>query len=144
MVEPVSLSLGAIVAALVAKASERAADETVDAGASSLRALVSRIRALFTAAPDEPVRAALARVEDAPDSPSRQRDLTEVIDVRARDDSGLRAELEGLVAQARDVGVDVGSISQSARGSQNVQVAGTSGSQLHVNYGSPPRGGSER
>ena len=69
---------------------------------------------------------ALARVEDAPDSPSRVQALAGLIDQRASVDDVLRGELEALVAEARAGSVDVGSIAQSVIGDQNVQVAGAS------------------
>jgi hypothetical protein len=138
MVEPVSLSLGAIVAALVAKGVERAADDAVEGGEGMLRRLVAALRERFAGAGDEPAREALTRVQDAPDSPSRVKALAAVIDQRARDDLELRGELEALVAQARGGGVNVEKISQAAWGDQNVQAAGLVDSEVNVSYGSPP------
>src|SRR4051812_113523 len=124
MVEPVSLSLGAIVAALVAKAVGRAADDAVEGCESMLRRLVAALRERFAGAGDEPAREALTRVQEAPDSPSRVEALAREIDQRAQTDRELRSELEALVAQARRGGVNVEQISQSAWGDQNAQAAG--------------------
>lgn len=138
MVEPVSLTLGAIVAALVARAAERAADDAVEGGESVLRRLVAALRARFSGAADRAAGDALARVQEVPDSPSRVRALGAVIDERVEGDAGLRSELEALVAQARGAGVDVERISQVAWGDQNVQAAGLVDSEVNVSYGSPP------
>jgi hypothetical protein len=134
MVEPVSLSLGAIVAGLAAKAVGRAGDEAVAGGASVLRRVGATLRARFSR--DEVVGGALARVEDAPDSPSRVRALAEHIDAAVQRDAGLREELEELVRRARGEGVDVEAISQVAWGDQNVQNAGLVDSTVDVSYGS--------
>src|SRR4051794_4417152 len=99
MVEPISLSLGAIVAGLIAKASERASEEAVDAGDGALRRLVSAVRERFAHRGDEVVGQALASVAEVPDSPSRVRGLAELVDQRADTDAKLRRELEELIAQ---------------------------------------------
>lgn len=139
MVEPISLSIGAIVAAIVAKASEQAADGAVDAGASGLRRLLAAVRERFANRHDEAVTGAVERVADAPDSPSRVETLAELIDERASADEALRRDLEALVEQARGEGVAVGSISQAAWGNQNVQAAGLVDSQVNVSYGDAPK-----
>ena len=144
MVEPVPLSLGAIVATLVAKAAERAGDDAVEGGEHVLRRMVAALRARFSGAGDEPAGAALERVQEVPDSPSRVATLAAVIDERAQRDAQLRSELEALVAQARGSGVDVGAISQTVFGDQNVQTAGMVDSQVNVTYGpAEPRVGDE-
>ena len=137
MVEPVSLTVGAIAAALVAKASDKAAERAVEEGAGALARLVGWLHARF--ADDEATEAstALARVEDAPDSPSRVRELAAEIDHRA-DDPRFRAELQALVNEAQAAGVDVGSITQSAWGNQNTQIAGVVGSTITTTHGQPP------
>ena len=71
MVEPVSLTLGAIAAALVAKATEKTAEAAVDGGAGALSGIVAWLRKRFSGPEDNQGATALARIEDAPDSPSR-------------------------------------------------------------------------
>ena len=135
MVEPVTV--GVIAAALVAKALDRAEDDAVDAGEGALRRLLGFLRDRF-ARDDEPgPGTALARVQDAPDSPSRVQDLAGAIDRVAELDPAFHSALEGLITQARRSGVDVGAIVQTATGNQNVQIAGVVDGDVHVRYGSP-------
>jgi hypothetical protein len=128
--EPVSL--GVIVAALLAKALDRAEDGALDEGAGALRRLIGVVRQHFSDAGDEQGELTLARVADAPDSERRVRLLAELLDARTTEDLAFRNELEGLVEQARSAGVDVGSVSQVAIGRQNVQVAGLNNSSVTV------------
>ncbi len=123
--------------ALVAKAAEKAGERAVESGAGALSRLVGMLRQRFMGDGDAVATKALAQVEDAPDSPSRLQLLTEVVDRRADADADLRSELETLVQEARAEGVDVGPITQIA-GNQNVQVAGTVGSDVNVTHGQPP------
>jgi len=137
-VEPVSLTLGAIASALVAKAADKAAERAVEGGEGVLARLVSWLRARFSAEAEREGATALARVEEVPDSPSRLKALAEALDRRAEADGGFRTELQTLVDQAEAGGVDVGSIAQTAWGSQNVQSAGVVDSEINVTYGQPP------
>ena len=137
MVEPVSLTLGMVVAALVAKAMDKTAEQAVEGGAAVLGRLVSWLRERLGAG-GESGGVVLARVEDAPDSPSRVRELAGVVDARAADDDEFRVGLEALVAEARAGGVDVGSITQTLWGNQNVQSAVVTDSEITVTYGQPP------
>ena len=136
--EPVSLTLGAVVAALVAKAADKAADRAVEGGQGALGRLVSWLRQRFSGDDEPEATTALSHVEDVPDSPSRLTALAEVIDRRAAVDAGFRSELETLVDRAQAGGVDVGSIVQTAWGDRNVQSAGVVGSEIHITYGQPP------
>jgi hypothetical protein len=77
----------------------------------------------------------LERVEDAPDSPTRVRELAELLDERAAGDPEFRGELLALVEQARTAGVDVGSIIQVVVGDQNARNAGLVGSEVNVSFG---------
>ena len=138
MVEPVSLTLGAVAAALVAKATEKTAEAAVDGGAGALSRVRSWLRERFSGPENNHGATALDRVEDAPDSPSRLRELAEVLDGRADAEPSFRSELAALVEEARSGGVDVGSILQSAWGDQNVQSAGVVDSEITVTYGQPP------
>ncbi len=133
------VSLGVIVAALVAKASDKAAERAVDEGAGALARLVGWLRKRFADDGAVEASAALAKVEEVPDSASLVRGLAAVVDRRA-EDPGFRSELQGLVEQAQAAGVDVGSIVQTAWGDQNVQNAGVTGSTINVSYGQPPPG----
>lgn len=135
--EPVSLTLGAVVAAMVAKAVGKAEDQAVEEGAGALRRMVGWLRERFTGGGDEVGARALSRVEDAPDSPSRTRELAEVLDQRSDADAEFRAALERLVTEARVEGVDVGSITQTAWGNQNVQTSGVANSEINVTFGQP-------
>jgi len=137
-VEPFSLTLGAIGAALVAKAAEKAAERAVEGGEGALARLVSWLRVRFSAEAEREGATALAGVEEVPDSPSRLKALAEVLDRRAEADGGFRSELQSLVDQAEADGVHVGSIAQTAWGSQNVQSAGIVDSEVNVTYGQPP------
>ena len=69
MVDPVSL--GAITTGLIVKAVGRAEDDAPDAGSGALRRLLGFLRDRISRDEDAPASTALARVEDAPDSPDR-------------------------------------------------------------------------
>src|SRR5690348_15184366 len=133
-------TLGAIVAALGARALARAEDGAVDGGAGVLRKIVDVLRERFAGSEDEPGQQALVRLEEAPDSPSRVSALAELVDSRAASSADLREELEALVKQARAAGVEVDSIEQTATGDNVVQNAGIANSQINVSQGRPSRG----
>jgi hypothetical protein len=130
MIEPVSL--GVIAAALAAKVWDRAGDEVAEAGVGAMRRLAGTLRAWFKRDDDEEGLRALERVEDAPDSPSRQAELAMVVDVRAAQSNEFRLAVEGLIQEAQKAGVEVDSIVQTAIGSQNVQNAGLVDSEVTV------------
>lgn len=94
MVEPASMTLGMIAAAIVAKVSEKAvdriADETVDAGSSAGTRVLAWLRSKLTSSTELDV------VEAAPDSQRAVNKLAEVIDAEIVDDD--KAELAKLVA----------------------------------------------
>lgn len=138
MVEPVSSTLGMVVALLVAKAMARATDEAVEGGAAVLHRLVGWLKERVGGG-DDPGGVALARVEDAPDSPSRLQELAEVVDERAAADGEFKTALEALVAEARSKGVTEG-FTQTASGNQNVQSAKLTKSPVTVTYAQPPSG----
>ena len=133
------MTLGAVAAALVAhavgKAGDKVGEGAVDAGAGAVHRLVGWLRDRF--AGDDEAANALVKVQDAPDSPARLRMLAEVVDRHAQDDT-FRGELAALVAEAKTAGVDVGSVTQTVWGDQNVQSAGLSDSSVTVTYGQPP------
>jgi len=109
------VTLGAIVAALVAEASTKAVEAAVECGAGALGRLVGWLRDRFSddGTPEE--AAALAKAEEVPDSARVVGELAAVLDRRAADPD-FRAELEAMVEQVRTAGVDVGSIAQSGMG----------------------------
>ena len=99
--EPVSMTLGAIAAAVFAKAQERAAERTVEGSETVLRRIVSRLKASCSAARDEAASSALELVERAPDSPLSVHALANALDDRAASDAEFRAELVAIVEDAR-------------------------------------------
>jgi hypothetical protein len=138
VVEPVSLTVGAVVAALVVRAAEKGGEELAEGASSVVGRVVGWLRARFARTRDAEASSALARVEEVPDSPSRSKVLANVLDERADADPGLRVELERLVEEAKAAGVKVESIAQTALGDQNVQVAGAHHSSFKVSYGYTP------
>ena len=138
MVEPVSLTVGAVVAALVTKAAEKGGENLADAAKTAVSRLVGWLRDRFTQTGDEEGSQALAWAEGAPDSPSRMRDLASAVDRRAAADPGFRSQVQHLVDDAQQQGLRVGSIAQSASGNQNVQTAGNQDTSVTVSYGTPP------
>lgn len=134
--EPVTL--GVIVATLVAKVLDRAEDRVVADGEGVLWHLVGTLRERFSRADDQAATMALERIADAPDSQTRVRELAKLLDERATDDPVFRGELQALVEQARTAGFQVGSISQVARGDQNVLAAGLVDSEVNVTFGARP------
>jgi len=136
MMEPVTL--GVIVAALIAKALDRAEDEAVDRGVGVVRRAVSSLRERFSREGDQEAQQALERLAEVPDSPKLMRTLGDLLDERAERSPEVRAELERLVKDAKSVGMDIGSITQTAIGDGNVQIAGLNNSQVNVDRGRAP------
>lgn len=135
--DPVSLSIGALAAAFVLKAVEKAGE----IAAESIPSAVGKVRDWLYdrfSHNDQEAATALARAEDAPDSPSRLQILAEVIDQRAAADSTFRIELEEMLAQAQMSGVDMKAVSQVAEGIGIVQIANTDNSTITVNQGPAP------
>lgn len=135
MVEPVSLTIGVVVAALVTKAAEKAGEELTEGAAPVLVRLVGWLRKRFSGKSDDGALAALAQLEDAPDSPSRAAALARVVDERVQTDPEFRVELARLVEQVKAAGVAVTSVTQIASGDQDVQVADVQGSTVTVSFG---------
>jgi hypothetical protein len=139
VVEPVSLTVGALVAALLTKAAEKGGENLAVAAKAAVGRLVEWLRDRFTQTGDEEGSQALAWAEGAPDSPSRARALAEVVDRRAAADPEFRSQVQELVDHAKQQqGLQVGSITQSAVGDQNVQAAGNQDTSVTVSYGTPP------
>jgi hypothetical protein len=57
-------------------------------------------------------------LEETPDSLVRLHELAQVLNQRARCDSGSRGDLEGLISQARIAGIDISAITQTVWGNQ--------------------------
>lgn len=133
------MTVGAVVAALVAKASDRAVDATVEGGEGVLRGLVARLRRRFRDARDDEATQALALVERVPDSASLIAALASGVDRHVAADPGFGAELDDFVRRAREAGVRIWDVNQSAIGEQIVQNTGVTDSQINVTYGPAPR-----
>ena len=139
MVEPVSLTVGAVVAALLTKAAEKGGENLADAAKAAVGRLVGWLRDRFTQTGDEEGSQALAWAEGAPDSASRLRDLASVVDRRAATDPEFKSQVQRLVDDAKQQrGLQVGSIALSASGNQNVLAAGNQDTSVSVSYGTPP------
>ena len=137
--EPVSLTVGALVVALLTKAAEKGGESLADGARAAVGRLVGWLRDRFTQTGDEEGSQALAWAEGAPDSASRMRDLASVVDRRAATDPEFKSQLQQLVDDAKQQqGLQVGSIAQSAFGNQNVQTAGNQDTSVTVSYGTPP------
>lgn len=100
-VDPISITLGAIAAAAIAKAQERAAEGAVDAGEGVLRRLATALRGRFSATGDEAASEALELVERDPTRPSSVDALAGSIDDHARRDAEFRTQLAALVDAVR-------------------------------------------
>lgn len=105
--------------------------------AAVLGRLADKVRRRFREQGTDKEQAALARVEDPPASPRHLEALAAAIDRQAGNDAGWREELEALVKEAGEGGVEVGSVVQSAWGDHNVQIAGVTGSTISIN--TPPK-----
>ena len=139
MVEPVSLTVGALVATLLTKAAEKSWENLADTAMAAVTRVVGWLKNRFTQTTDEEGSQALAWAEGAPDSPSRLRALAEVVDRRAEADPEFKSQLQRLVDDAKQQqGLQVGSITQSASGDKNVQNARIQGSSINVSHGTPP------
>ena len=98
------ISAGMLAAQVVGSALSSAASSTASA-------LVDWVRERFHGSRE------LERVEDAPDSPSRVRELGELIETEAANDSQARGELQQLLESLKDAEPTV---VQQAIGNQNV------------------------
>jgi hypothetical protein len=138
MVEPVSLSVGAVVAALVLKAAEKTGEQGAESGWNAARRLLERLRSRFRERGNADAEAALARVEDPPASERHLKTLADAVDREASQDPGFAAELQRLIKEAESGGVKVQQVTQSAWGSQIVQNQDLTGSSVKVSFNKPP------
>ena len=137
--EPVSLTVAAIVAMIAAKASDRAADAAVDGGESVLRRIAARVRRRFGDEDDEQASGVLELVEQAPDSKLLTARLADAIDNHVTASPEFGDELAQLVSQAQRSGVDAGQITQLMVGDQGVQIAAPSDSQITITHNAPAK-----
>jgi hypothetical protein len=136
-VEPVSV--GIVVAALIAKALDRAEDGIVDEAVRAANNAVGALRRLF--AGDLEVERALESVVEVPDSGKKERALAAVLAERAERSDQLRAELQAVAGQLGAAGVRIGDIEQVSEGDGNVQNAGILNSQIDIRQNAPGSGG---
>jgi hypothetical protein len=133
-VEPVSLTIGAMVAALVLKGAETTGERVTEGGLAAIGRLVDRVRGHFRDRSDAAAEKALARVEDPPAGPPQLAALAAAVDRRAGDDAMFADEMHRLVREAEAAGVEVRGINQVVReGSHNLLVGTMTGSTVNVN-----------
>lgn len=142
MVEPLSLSVGAVVAALIVKATEKTVEKAstavVEGGAGVIGRLVAAVRRRFADDDDAQATAALERVEDPPVGDKQRDALAEAIDAHADGDPDWAAQLDDLVGEAERSGVDVRGVVQQVYGDHNVVIADVSNSTITI-QGHPPK-----
>lgn len=132
--DPESVSLGIVVAGLVAGVVDDAGQRLAVNAADLAGRLVERLRVSFDDVDDAEGARALARVEDAPDSPARLQALAEAID-RLAVDASVRAELEAVVNEASLAGVDSPLVWQTVQGDRNIIVGRTGmGATVKISY----------
>src|SRR5262245_52562726 len=120
--EPVSLTIGAVVTALILKAAETAGEKGAESGWSALAHLVERLRGRVRERGDAEGEAALARVQDPPAGERQLSALAAAIDRQAEQDPTFTQELRELLKEAESGGVKVQQVTQTAWGDQNVQI----------------------
>lgn len=135
--EPVSLSVGAVVAAIVLKGAEKAGEQVAESGLAAVGRLVEQVRRRFRERDDAAAEAALARVQDPPVGRSQLTALAAAVDRHAGEDAEFAEELRRLVREGESAGVDVRRVAQVAWGSQNVQLQDVPGSKVTITFGKP-------
>ena len=138
--EPVSL--GVVVAALIAKAMDRVEDGALDGGWAIVRRTINVLRDRFAQDGDQEAGQALERLAEVPDSPKLAGALAELLEDRMSQEFDLRAELAAMVEVAKSGGVDTDAIVQTVIGHGNVQIAGVSDSDVSI--GDSPGSGRRR
>lgn len=131
--DPVSLTVGGVVAALVLKAADKTGEQLAGSGLAAVGRLVERVRHRFQERGDAAAEAALARVQDPPVAEAHLTALAAAVDRHGNEDAAFAAELRRLVQESQSAGVDVQQVSQVAWGSDNVQIANVIGSTIDVN-----------
>jgi hypothetical protein len=130
MVEPITI--GVVVAALLAKALDRAEDATIDATGKGVQRLLSVLRHRADVEPAGSIATTLPALESTPDSPKRVQALAEAVDATIDRSDELRSELEAVLDDLRRAGMSVGTVTQTADGDGNVQISGIQGSTINV------------
>ena len=138
--EPVSLTFGAVVAALIVRAAEKAGETAVEGGAGAVGRLIAAVRERFTEEGDLSATAVLERVEDPPVGARQLETLAGVVDAHVAAAPDWRTQLEALVAQAERDGVDVGGLVQQVYGDHNLAIAQVHGSTITIGGQVPPKG----
>jgi hypothetical protein len=136
VIEPISI--GVIVAALLAKALNRAEDGVVDGGVEVGQKAIEALRRRFSRDGDAEAERALDGLAEAPDSVRREKALAAILEDRAARSTDLRDELKAIVEQGKGAGLVIGSIEQVAEGEGIVQNAGNVNSRINVDQ-SPRR-----
>lgn len=131
MVEPVSV--GVVVAALIAKALNRAEDGVIEGGVGAARKAVEALRRRFSG--DVEAEQALDGVVETPDSKKREKALAELLEARAGESAELIQELKAIAEQIEGAGVPVGDIEQVAEGENIAQIASSPSSQISISQG---------
>jgi hypothetical protein len=132
------MTIGAIVASVIAKSADRAADAAVDGSEGAVRALVRKIRERFASAGDDEAVAALELARAAPDSATAVARFGQAIDRHAPEDSPFAAELHAWIDQTQAAGIQIGAVTQNATGDGNVQIGGLAAGQISVGPPHPP------
>ncbi len=109
-----SLTPGAIVAALVARAAE-----SENEGTAGIAHVADWLRGHFNADGDEPAATQVDMAEQLPDSATALRKLANAVDARAHADEDFRGELGTRLEQTRQAGVDVDAIAAAAWSSRS-------------------------
>jgi hypothetical protein len=130
--EPMSLTIGAVVAALVLKAAEKAGEKGAESGWSAVSHLVERLRGHFRDRGDAEGETALVRAQDPPASQRHLAALAAAIDRQAEQDPTFAQELHDLVKETGLGSVKVQHVAQTAWGNQNVQNADVTNSSIKV------------
>jgi hypothetical protein len=135
--EPVSVTVGAVVAALVLKGAEKTGEKVTEGGSEAVGRLVERVRRRFQDRGDEAGQAALARVQDPPVAERQLVALAAAVDHHAGQDPAFAEELRRLVREHEAAGVDVQHVTQVAWGSQISQLKDVTGSTITITFGQP-------
>ena len=128
--DPVTLTLGGIAAALVAKAAKAVGEGVAEGVSTALGKVVDLVRSRF--AGDAPAEQSLAMVEQVQDSATLLTSLAEAIDRHASADAEFKKQLERAIEGTTDAGLDVGDVTQSVWGNANVQIANVTGSTITI------------
>jgi hypothetical protein len=127
--------VGVIVAALLAKALNRAEDGAIDSGVEVARKAIEALRQRFSREGDAEAERVLDGLAETPDSERREKALAALLEEHAGKSAELREELESLAEQIEGAGVRIGDIKQEAEGEGIVQNAGNVNSQINVSQG---------